>query len=101
MFHHIILTFPQIDIDPAMSDSSSLPFATGLPISLRVCPGMAEQNQLFLAKLLTEKMRKPQGVGIPYFWISRQNPYSTWEEIIWMVAQHAPNEVVTIEVVAA
>ena len=40
-------------------------------------------------------------VGIPYFWISRQNPYSTWEEIIWMVAQHAPNEVVTIEVVAA
>ena len=77
MFHHIILTFPQIDIDPAMSDGSSLPFATGLPISLRVCPGMAEQNQLFLANLLTEKMRKPQGVGIPYFWIKHDKPQPT------------------------
>ena len=72
------LPFPKLTyVDPAMSDGSSLPFATGLPISLRVCPGMAEKNQLFLANRLTEKMRKPQGVGIPYFWIKRDKPQPT------------------------
>ena len=53
-------------------------------------PEWPKKNRRFLATLLTETMRKPQGVGIPYSWIKHDKPQPTSTNLNLYPSTHHP-----------